>query len=230
MNDGSRQARETSVSLLVWCLALLCGPLACAQSARGDPFPARFPNLTGHFHLVQCVSILDRFHAIVHVLKPFLCNATPRRDNKNSPLGYRVVFWCVLAWLMSEGGEKLKYDGLPGSVVPSQHRSLLIRFVWCRVALGRGPPWGGGLSELVLGGRRSGCRGLGPAREVELTPVSCSTLPNLSSDPRPSLPLHCLGKTQLLASLTIGPQHIQGQSAAEILISSAQRRPLSASG
>lgn len=99
MNDGSRQACETSFSLLcvvsrppLWpALALL----ACVcKPARGDPFPARFPNLTGRFHLVHCVPTLDRFHVIVHNLKPSLCNATPRKNNMNCPLGCRGVLVC----------------------------------------------------------------------------------------------------------------------------------------
>lgn len=110
MNDGSRQACKTSVPLPVWCLALrmarsaclLACLLACAPPARGGLFPGRFPNLTGHFHLVQCVPVLDRFHVIVYILAPFLCNATPRKDKKNSPLGYRGV-WVRSGLLMNEG-------------------------------------------------------------------------------------------------------------------------------
>lgn len=141
------------------CVVSPCGPLCFAclrvQPARGDPFPARFPNLTGRFHLVHCVPTLDRFHVNVHNLKPFLCNATPRKNNMNCPLGCRGVLVCsgVIDELGWRGKLKVSMTGLRTQSY-LQRRSLLIRVVWCRVALGRGPPWGWGPSVLVLGGRR----------------------------------------------------------------------------
>lgn len=173
MNDGSRQACKTSVSLPVWCLALcvarLACLLACAPPARvrrgggGSLFPGRFPNLTGHFHLVQCVPVLDRFHVIVYTLTPFLRNATPRENNNKSPLGYRGV-WVWSGLLMNEGGWRLNMTGG--------------HFIWRRVARARAPV---GCRYFFSGAVRSGCRvggggRPGSARKVELTLVCVCVL------------------------------------------------------
>lgn len=77
MNDGSRQAYETTVSLPRVLSRPLYGPGLLACVCAGE-----IPQSNSILHLVHCVPFPDHFHVIFHFLAPFRCTARLRRKGK----------------------------------------------------------------------------------------------------------------------------------------------------